>query len=106
MRDRFAVRIFDVDLRPVFFIFEHDRRLDHVHRRRISCSFGPADFSEDVMHFGEALNDLVGLLQNLARFGRRNSRKRRRHVEQIAFVKRRHELGAEVLIRKQFADRD
>ena len=106
MRDRFAMRIFDVDLRPVFFIFEHDRRLDHVHRRGISCSFGPADLSENVMDFGETLNDLIGLLQNLPCFGGRNSRERRRHVEQIAFVKRRHELGAEVLVRKQFANRD
>ena len=44
-------------------ILEHDRRLDHIHRRRISRSFGTTDLSEDMMHFGEALNDLVGLLQ-------------------------------------------
>ena len=104
MRDDFAVRIFDVHRRPVLLVFEHDGGFDHVHRRGIGGGFGAADFAEDMMHFGKLLNDFVGLLQNLARFGRRDAGKRRRHVEQIAFVKRRHEFRAEVLIREKLAD--
>ena len=97
----FAVLIFDIHRRPFLLVFEHDSRLDHVHRRGVGGGFGAADFAKDMMHFGKALDDFVGLLQNFARFGRRDAGERRRHVKQIAFVKRRHELRAEVLIRKQ-----
>ena len=51
------------------------------------------------MHLGKALDDAVGLLQQLARLGDGDPRQRRRHVEQVAFVERRHELRAEAAVR-------
>src|SRR5205823_8931161 len=106
MGNGFAVGVFDVDLRPILLVLEHDRRFDHVHWRGIGRGLGASNFPEDMMHFGKALKDLVSLLKDLARLGRRNSWKGGWHIEQIALVKWRHELRAEILIRKQFPDRE
>ena len=106
MRDGLAVLILDVDRRPVLLVLQHDGCLDHVHRRGIGGGLGATNFAEDMVHFGKAFDDFVGLLKNLAGFGRRNSGKRGRHVEQVAFVKRRHELRAEILIWEKFSDRE
>ncbi len=56
------------------------------------------------MNLGERLDDLIGLLENLPRLGRRDAGEGGRHVEQVAFVERRHELGADVLKRKRFPE--
>ena len=104
MGDEFPLRIFDVHLWPVLLVLEHDRGFNHVHRRRIGGGFGPANFAEDMVNFREGFNDLVSLLEDLPSFGRRDARKGGRHVQEIAFVKWRHEFGAEIFERENLAD--
>ena len=104
MRDDFAVVVLDVHRRPFLLRLEHDGGFDHVQRRGIGGGFGAADFAEDVLHFGKRFDDLVGDLEDFARLGGRDAGKGRRHVEQIAFVERRHEFRADVLIREKLAD--
>ena len=96
MRDDFAVRVLDVHGRPFLFLLEHDGCLHHVEGRGVGRRFGAANLAEDVMHFGERPDDFVGLLKNLAGLRRRDAGECGRHVEQVAFIERRHELGAEV----------
>ena len=96
-----AVVVGDVHLRPFLLGLEHDGGFDHVHRRGIGGGFGATDLAEDVVHLGKGLDDLVGLLEQLARFGRGDAREGGRHVEQVAFVERRHEFGADVLVGEQ-----
>ena len=50
---------------------------------------------------GHALDQAVGLLQQMGCFGRRKGRRRWRHEQQIAFVQMRHERTADVLQRPQ-----
>jgi hypothetical protein len=50
---------------------------------------------------GHGLDQAIGLMQELTCFPGRQARKRRRHVEQIAIVRPRHELTADVLQRPQ-----
>jgi hypothetical protein len=66
--------------------------------------FSTANLAENMMHFGERPDDFVSLLQNLAGLRRRDAGEGCRHVEQIAFVERRHELRAEVLVGEDFPD--
>ena len=54
------------------------------------------DLAEHARDLGHRLDHAVGLLQELAGLGRRQSRQRGRHVEEIALVHRRHELAAEL----------
>ena len=72
-----------------------NRRLDHGQRCRVRRGFSAADFSVGREHLGEALNDLIRLLQQFLGLGDGNARQGGRHVEEIAFVERRHELAAE-----------
>ena len=68
---------------------------DHVKRRGIGGGVGPADFPVNAHDFGECFDEFVGLLQDLPGFGDTDARISRGHVEQIAFIKRGHELAAE-----------
>src|SRR5437016_1213117 len=104
MRGDFAAGIFDIHFGPILLIVQHDRGFDHVEGRGVSSGFGPPDFPEDVMNFRKGFDDLVGLLENLARFGGRNAGESCRHVEQVAFIERWHEFGAKILIGEKLAD--
>ena len=104
MGDDLAGRVFDVHRRPFLFGLEHDGGFDHVHGRGVGGGLGPADFAEDVVHFREGLDDLVGLLEDGPRLGDTEAREGGGHVEQVAFVERRHELRAEVLVGEDLAD--
>ena len=82
--------------RPPFILrFQQDSRLDHGQRGGIGRGLGPPHLAEHVLHLGERLDRPVRLLQQLARGGDRYPGHRRRHVEQVAFPERRHELGTE-----------
>ena len=95
-----AGRVLDVDRGPLRLRLEHDGSLDHVHRRRVGGGFRPTHLAEDLLHLGKGPNHLVRLLEHLPGLGRRYPRKRRRHVEEVAFVERRHELRAKILVRE------
>ena len=84
---------------PLALRLQRDGGLDHRKRGRIGRGFGAADLAEDVLHFGECLDDLVGLLEKLPGLGDRDAGQRGRHVEQIALPERRHELRTEPLER-------
>ena len=56
------------------------------------------------MHLGEGADDLVGLLEDLARLGGPDTGEGGGHVEQVAFVERRHEFRAEILVGEYLAD--
>ncbi len=51
------------------------------------------------MNLGKALDDLIRLLQYLFRFRDTYARICRWHIEQVAFIKRRHELRTKPLKR-------
>ena len=53
------------------------------------------------MHFGELTDYLIGLLQQLSCFRDRHPGKSCRHVQQITFVERRHELRADFAEREE-----
>ena len=81
---------------PLALRLELDRRLDHLDRRRIGRRLGAADLAEHARDLGHRLDHPVGLLQELGRLARGQPRQRRRHVQQVALVERRHELAAEL----------
>src|ERR1051325_8019249 len=104
MGDHLSTVVFDVHRPPLLFGFEHDGRFDHVERRRVSRRLSAADFAEDSSDFRKGPDDLVGLLEDLARLRRPNAGKRGGHVEQVPFIKRGHEFGTEILKGKELAD--
>ena len=104
MGDDLAIRVFDVHRRPLPFGLKHDGGFDHVHRRGVGSGLGPADLPEDVVHFREGLYDLVGLLEDRPRLGHTEAREGGGHVKQVAFVERRHEFRAEVLVGEYLAN--
>src|SRR5204862_143132 len=83
-----------------------DRGLVHLERRRIGRRLGTYRLAEHARHFSHGLDETVGLLQKLRRLARRKSGQRRRHVEQIAFVERRHKLAAEPVHGPERRDKD
>ena len=74
---------------------ELDRRLDHLHRRRIGRGLGAAHLAEHARDFRDGLDHPVGLLQELAGLAGGQPGQRRRHVQEVAFVERRHEFAAQ-----------
>jgi len=103
MGQDFAVRIFDVHGRPFRFGLEHDGGFDHVERGGVGGTFGPPNFSENVMHFRKAADELVCGLQYFPGFSGGDTRKGGGHVKEVPFIKGRHKLRAEVLVGKEFA---
>src|SRR5438094_796304 len=77
-------------------------RLHHVKRRRVGCGIRAADLSIDADDFGKSLEQLVRLLEHLARLSDADARIGGGHVEQVAFVQRRHELAAELEVRPKY----
>src|SRR3546814_20091930 len=59
---------------------------------RIGGGARPPGFAEDPFGLGEGSQYLVGLLQQLLGLGDGNPREGRRHVQDVAFISRRHEL--------------
>ena len=101
MGDDFAAVVLDVDRRPFLLRFQHDGGFDHVERSRICGRLGAPSLAKNILHFGEPGDDSVSRLQDLPRFGGRNAGESRGHIQQIAFVKWRHEFGADVLVREK-----
>jgi hypothetical protein len=62
---------------------------------RVGGGVGPPGLAEHALDLGTVLIRRIGLLQQLAGLGHGKARQRRRHVQQVAFVERRHELAAE-----------
>ncbi len=81
---------------PVFPVLEADRGLDHGQRRRVGGGIGPAGFPEDVLHLGKGADDAVGLLEDIFRLGDGDARHGGGHIEQVAFIQGRHELGPQM----------
>ena len=81
---------------PFAFGLEIDHGLGHLDRRRIGRGIGAAGFAEDRRHFGEGFDDAVLRLQQLGRLGDREAGQGHRHIEQRAFIERRHEFAAEL----------
>ena len=80
---------------PFAFRFEHDGVLHHGQRGRVGGGAGAARLAEDRFHLGKLHDDLVLELEHAPSFGNRHARQAGGHVEQRAFVKRRHELRAQ-----------
>ncbi len=74
---------------------ELDGGLDHFERRRVGCRFGATRLAEDARDFRHGLDQPVGLLQQFSHFADRNPGQGGRHVQEIAFVQRRHEFAAQ-----------
>ena len=81
---------------PLLLRLQVDDRLEHLGRRRVGRGVGTARLAVDRADFREALDDLVLCLQHLGGLGDRHARQRGRHVQQRAFVERRHELAAQL----------
>ena len=86
-------------LPPFGLWFEGDGGLEHGKRCRIGGGLSPAYLTEHVLHFRKSGDNSVGLLQELFGLGNGDTRQRCGHVEQVAFVERRHELRANVFPR-------
>ena len=56
---------------------------------------GAAGLAEHAFDFGHGLDQAVGLLQQLRRFLRRQSRQSRRHIEQVALIQRRKKFSTQ-----------
>ena len=80
---------------PFAFRLQVDHRLEHLQGRGIGGSRGATRLAPDRRDLGKALDDLVLGLEQLAGLGDRDAGQRRRHIEQRAFVERRHELAAD-----------
>ena len=80
---------------PLLPRLQLDRGLEHLERRRVGRRLRAPGLAEHARDFGHGLDKPVGLLQQLGRLARRKTGQRRRHVKQIAFVERRHELAPE-----------
>ena len=86
---------------PFVLGLEVDDGLEHLQRCGIGGRQGTARLAEHRLHFREALDDPVLLLQQLRGLGHRHARKRRGHVQQRAFVEGWHELAAQPRCRPQ-----
>ena len=80
---------------PLAFGLEHDRRLDHLHRRGIGRGIGAAELAGGAPHFGEAFEDAILPGHDALHFAERSGGHERRHEEQAAFIERRHEFAAD-----------
>ena len=87
-----------VCLPPLLLRLQHDGGFHHAHRRGIGGGLGLADLCRT--HFGprETAQQLVLDLKVLRGFGYGDSRQRDRHVQDRAFVQRRHEFRSELQI--------
>src|SRR5262249_8814627 len=94
LRTPLGVPAITVNLTPVLFGFENDGGFNHAHRRWISRSFRFADLSKHTLNFRKLRQELVLNLEILGRLSNRDTGQRDRHIEDRAFVKRRHEFGA------------
>jgi hypothetical protein len=70
-------------------------RFDHFERRGIRGGICAADLAVDTPHLRHRRDEAVGLLKYLRRLSDGDSWKGGRHVQQIPFVERRQELGAQ-----------
>ncbi len=84
---------------PLGLVLQNDRGLHHRERRRIGGRLRASGLPEHAFDFRERLQDAVLRLQQLLRLRHGDSRQRRRHVQDRAFVERGHELGAELPVR-------
>ncbi len=75
---------------------EHDGRLDHGEGRGIGGRFGPSDFAEGMAHLREPLDDLICLLEQFLGLGHGDARKRRGHIEKVAFIQGRHKFASQL----------
>ena len=81
---------------PVFPVFQPDGGLDHAQGRRVGGGVGPAGLAEDVLHLGKGANDAVRLLKDVFRLGDGDARHGGGHIQQVALIQGRHELGPQV----------
>ena len=81
---------------PLAFRLQGDRGFYHGQWRRVRRRFGPPHLAESMIHLGEALDDLVRLLQELPGLGNADARIGGGHVEQVPLVQGRHKFGAEL----------
>ena len=82
---------------PLVFGLELNRGLEHLHGCRISRAFGTPCFAIDTGNFWNRFDQPVGLLQQLTGLAGRQTRQRRRHVQQVTLIKPGHELTTNVL---------
>ncbi len=82
---------------PLDFGLEHDSGLHHRKRRRIGGGLRAASLAEHALDFRERSNHPVLNLQEPLGFGHGDPGQSRGHVEQRAFIERRHELGPQAL---------
>ena len=81
---------------PFMFRFQVNDGFSHFQRRRVSGGIGTPRLAENRGHFGKTFNDFILRLHRFCRFSHRNSRQRDRHVQQCAFVQRRHEFRSQL----------
>ncbi len=78
---------------PLVLRLHHDGRFDHAQRRRIRRRLGTADLAEHPLDLRERAEDLILELEELTRLGCRDPGDSHGHVEDVALVQLRHELG-------------
>ena len=71
---------------------KNNHRFQHGKGRRVGSCICATGLAENVIDFGEALQDAICDLQEALRFGNRDAGHGGRHVQQRAFLQRRHEF--------------
>ncbi len=84
---------------PLVARLELNAGLEHHQIGRVGGAVGPPRLAEHVLHLGHGANELVGLLQQLARLAHREIGVGGGHVHQIPLVELGHELRPQVLER-------
>ncbi len=88
-------RVPGVRLPPLGLRLQGDHGLQHGQRRGVGGRLGATGLAQHAVDLGELLDDPVGHLQQLLRFGDGDARHGGGHVEDRPLLQRRHELRAE-----------
>lgn len=90
-----AVPAFHAHLAPLAFRSEGNDRFDHAGGGRVESGFGAPDLADHVLDFRYRADGPVLFGDDLLTLRQRRGRQQRRHVQERAFVERRHELSAD-----------
>ena len=91
-----GILVVELPLGPMLLGTQRDHAFHHVQRRGVGGRVGPAGLADDQLDFRKTPYDRVAGLEVGGGLGDRHPRHRDRHVQDAAFVQRRHVVGADL----------